>query len=147
MYGYIYRIGWSAHNQWYIGSRYKKNCAISDMWTTYFTSCPHVKRFAMIHGKPDIVEILKSFDESSSRQEILSEEYRLMHEYDAVASPNYFNYRDCRPKNATPVEQEKAICSYYVKNGKPLKSATSIGNEFGISRQTVYNIWKRSIAR
>lgn len=60
---YTYLIGWSKHNKWYYGCRFAKKCKPSDLWTTYFTSSKHVKRFRELHGEPDVIEIRKTFED------------------------------------------------------------------------------------
>lgn len=63
---YTYLIGWSAHNVWYYGVRFQKNCKPADLWVTYFTSSKHVKKFVKEHSDPDIKEIRKIFTNSKS---------------------------------------------------------------------------------
>lgn len=58
---YTYLIGWSKHNKFYYGVRYAKNCSPNDLWKTYFTSSNVVKRFRLINGDPDIIQIRKTF--------------------------------------------------------------------------------------
>jgi hypothetical protein len=59
---YCYLIGWTEQEKYYYGVRYAKNCSIDDLWTTYFTSSKHVKRFSDKYGKPDVIEIRHTFD-------------------------------------------------------------------------------------
>lgn len=59
---FTYLIGWSAADKWYIGSRWAKGCAPSDLWSTYFTSSKYVGRFRKEHGEPDVIEIGQVFD-------------------------------------------------------------------------------------
>jgi hypothetical protein len=58
---YTYLIGWSKLDKWYYGVRYCKGCCPSDLWTTYFTSSPIVKKFRAEHGEPDVVQLRKTF--------------------------------------------------------------------------------------
>lgn len=55
---YLYLIGWSHLNQWYIGAQYGKNAHPTNLWNSYFTSSHYVKEFRKNNGEPDIVEIL-----------------------------------------------------------------------------------------
>lgn len=59
---YLYVIGWTTHDKWYLGCRYGKGCKPSDLWTTYFTSSQAVTSFRAEHGKPDHVEVLFTGD-------------------------------------------------------------------------------------
>jgi len=61
---YTYLIGWSSHNKWYYGRRTRKGCHPEELWVKYFTSSKHVKSFAKQHGKPDIIQIRRVFDNS-----------------------------------------------------------------------------------
>lgn len=54
---FTYLIGWSHLNKWYYGVRYAKNCHPNSLWTTYFTSSKHVKRFIEANGEPDIITV------------------------------------------------------------------------------------------
>lgn len=63
---YTYLIGWSNLNTYYYGVRYAKGCNPNDLWVKYFTSSKHVKRFAEMHGDPDIVQIRKTFVDAES---------------------------------------------------------------------------------
>lgn len=58
---YTYLIGWSAHNKWYYGVRYAKNCHPSDLWTKYFTSSKVIQDFRKLNGDPDVIQIRKIF--------------------------------------------------------------------------------------
>lgn len=58
---YVYLIGWSKLNRYYIGSRYSKDCHPSDLWVRYFTSSNVVKLFRKQYGEPDIIQVRKTF--------------------------------------------------------------------------------------
>lgn len=62
---YTYLIGWSKLNLWYYGVRFKKGCHPSDLWVSYFTSSKEVAIVRDMYGEPDIIEIDKTFKESS----------------------------------------------------------------------------------
>ena len=59
---FTYLIGWSAMDRYYYGARWAANSGPDDLWTTYFTSSKHVKKFRELHGEPDIVLIKKLFN-------------------------------------------------------------------------------------
>lgn len=59
---FTYLIGWSAHDTWYYGVRYARDCSPVDLWTTYFTSSKYVTEFRKIHGEPDVIRVRKVFD-------------------------------------------------------------------------------------
>jgi len=64
---YTYLIGWSELNQWYYGRRTAKNCHPSDLWTKYFTSSKYVKELVKIYGRPDIIQIRRTFPGDSKK--------------------------------------------------------------------------------
>lgn len=63
---YTYLIGWSALNLYYYGVRFSKNCSPDDLFKTYFTSSETVKTIISKHGRPDIIQIRKTFKDVSS---------------------------------------------------------------------------------
>jgi hypothetical protein len=58
---YTYLIGWSQTNTFYYGVRYAAHCSPDDLWVTYFTSSKHVRKYRVLNGEPDIVQIRKTF--------------------------------------------------------------------------------------
>lgn len=58
---FTYLIGWSLHNLWYYGVRYKKGSTTNDLWTIYFTSSKKVKKIREELGEPDVIQIRKIF--------------------------------------------------------------------------------------
>jgi DNA-directed RNA polymerase subunit RPC12/RpoP len=69
---YCYLLGWPSKNKWYYGVEYANNktrtANPSNLWVTYFTSSRHVKRFVEENGKPEIVQIRKTFTDRESAQ-------------------------------------------------------------------------------
>lgn len=63
---FTYIIGWSQHKKFYYGARWAKKCQPKDLWTTYFTSSKHVKRFREEFGEPDIIRIHRMFSDKTS---------------------------------------------------------------------------------
>lgn len=60
---FVYLIGWSHLNKFYIGSSYgiAKNSHPAQLWITYFTSSKSVKEFRILNGEPDIIRVEKTF--------------------------------------------------------------------------------------
>lgn len=86
---YVYLIGWTKLDKWYIGVRYRKNCCQpSDFWKTYFTSSKHVAKFRQEHGEPDHIEILKTFN--NAKEARIYEEQKLK-EFDVLKDPKWLN--------------------------------------------------------
>ena len=62
---YTYFIQWSKTGMKYYGVRYAKDCHPSDFWVTYFTSSDTVSEYVQEHGNPDIIQIRKTFDNTT----------------------------------------------------------------------------------
>jgi len=58
---FCYLIGWSTYNKFYYGVRYAKNCTPADLWKSYFTSSKLVKKYILLYGNPDIIQVRKTF--------------------------------------------------------------------------------------
>lgn len=71
---YVYLLGWSCLNKWYVGARhahtykclYESGCHPDELWNTYFTSSKYVKQFCRENGDPDIRIILREFPDNAS---------------------------------------------------------------------------------
>jgi len=85
---YVYLIGWTTLDTWYIGCRHSKNCDPTDLWKTYFTSSKYVKRFRQENGEPDHIEILKEFIDPI---EALFFEKQKQEEFDVLKKENWLN--------------------------------------------------------
>jgi len=85
---YVYRIGWTKLNTWYIGVRHSKTCHPNDLWITYFTSSKHVRKFRELNGEPDHIEILKEFDNKKDACEFEEQKLR---EFDVLNKDNWLN--------------------------------------------------------
>ena len=59
---YCYLIGWSASNMFYYGRRTAVGCSPDELMVSYHTSSGFVEDYIKIHGKPDIIQIRKTFD-------------------------------------------------------------------------------------
>lgn len=84
---YIYLVGWSKHDRWYIGTSYKRGCHPSDLWTTYFTSSRYVTAFRYLYGEPDVV---RSFPVPDKEAALVREDVVQFY-CDAVKSDRYLN--------------------------------------------------------
>lgn len=87
---YVYFIGWSHLNTFYIGCRYgiSKNAHPSQLWSTYFTSSTHVKLFYKIHGEPDIIRIEKTFTDPKKCR---TYEHKLLARMKILKDPRFLN--------------------------------------------------------
>lgn len=85
---YVYLIGWTKLDKWYIGSRTAVGCHPSDLWKTYFTSSEYVKDFREANGEPDSFEILKKFEEP---KEALAFEEEKQREFDVINNDKFLN--------------------------------------------------------
>jgi hypothetical protein len=72
---YLYLVGWSKENVWYIGRQTGVNCHPGNLWVSYFTSSKYVKSFRDEHGEPNIIECRWVFD---SIEECCASEDRLL---------------------------------------------------------------------
>lgn len=92
---FVYLIGWSKLNLYYIGSRFcnSKNRVAhpSQLWKSYFTSSKLVKETRLKNGDPDIIEIRKTF---STSKEANDYENRLLQRIGAVFDPRFLNRND-----------------------------------------------------
>ncbi len=65
MNAYTYLVGWSKHGKFYYGAQWNKKANPDDLWTKYFTSSHHLKKFRDQHGEPDIVQVRKTFGDNA----------------------------------------------------------------------------------
>lgn len=61
---YTYLIGWTNHNSYYYGVRYKQGCHPGDLFVTYFTSSTTVHNNLVKWGFPDIIQIRQTFNDA-----------------------------------------------------------------------------------
>ncbi len=88
---YVYLIGWKAHDLWYYGVRYAKNCKPEDLWKTYKTSSIYVKRAVEQFGEPDVVQIRKTF---KCKKKAMWWEHKAIKRIGAVKSERWLNKTD-----------------------------------------------------
>jgi ribosomal protein S27AE len=99
---YVYKIGWSKHNKFYIGSQYGYKLKIArpdNLWTSYFTSSKRVSEFRRRFGEPDIIEILyknENFELSNEdrAKDVLSVERSLLQLNSVKLSEKFLNKSD-----------------------------------------------------
>lgn len=62
---YVYLIGWSEHDLWYLGCEVKNGAAgvahPLNLWSSYFTSSYHVAKTRERIGEPDVVQVRRTF--------------------------------------------------------------------------------------
>src|ERR1035437_1250786 len=85
---YTYLIGWSNLDKWYYGRRTAKGCATSDLWVTYFTSSKYVKRFRLLNGEPDVIQVRKQF---SNHTDCSTWEERVINRLDMPKNSRWLN--------------------------------------------------------
>lgn len=85
---YVYLIGWTALDQWYIGVRFATNCHPDDLWNTYFTSSKRVKKLRKQSGEPDVVQVRKIFH---SKDEAISYEAKILRRMKVLESDRWLN--------------------------------------------------------
>lgn len=100
---YIYLIGWSKHDRWYVGARYCKGAHPNDLWSSYFTSSQYVTAFRYVFGEPDVIKTFPVPDKDAA----LVREDVVQFYMDAVKSPRYLNrgrggHKFKRPPWGTP---------------------------------------------
>lgn len=106
---FTYLIGWSHADKWYLGSRWAKGCAPSDLWSSYFTSSKYVKRFRKEHGEPDVIEVGQVFD---SKKAALAHEVFLLKANRAKERDCFLNKSDgCLFDPADPEIRQKIRAS------------------------------------
>ena len=88
---YTYLIGWSKHNKYYYGVRYAKGCTPNELWVTYFTSSKYVKAFEKEYGKPDVIEIRKTF---TDKRKAMLWEHKVLKRINATFSDKWLNKTD-----------------------------------------------------
>ncbi len=89
---FVYLIGWTKLDKWYIGCRYAEGCSPKNLWQNYFTSSDYVEEFRKEHGEPDSFEILK---ESNTSKEALDFEKEKQREFDVINNDRFLNRSIC----------------------------------------------------
>ncbi|PZT94155.1 hypothetical protein [Sphingomonas sp.] len=84
---YIYMVGWSKYDRWYIGCRYSKAAHPGDLWTTYFSSSEIVTAFRYVFGEPDVFRV----ESANDKQDALNKECGLLLYFNAVSDVRFLN--------------------------------------------------------
>lgn len=88
---YTYLIGWSKLTVYYYGVRYSKNCHPSDLFVRYFTSSRRVHALLKEHGRPDIVQVRRTFSDSEAARKW---EHTVLRRLNARKSEIFLNMTD-----------------------------------------------------
>jgi uncharacterized protein (DUF4415 family) len=98
---FLYFIGWTELNVWYLGVRYGKGCSPLDLWTTYFTSSRRVADLREWYGEPDHVEVIATGSSAAMR----ALELECFSEFGLDADARWLNGRTGRPLAEDPKKQ------------------------------------------
>lgn len=85
---FVYLIGWSKLDRWYIGSKYAKDAHPSQLWTTYFTSSKTVEEYRRKHGRPDVITIIRTH---ATAEAAIKHEQRLLRKFDVTNNERFLN--------------------------------------------------------
>jgi hypothetical protein len=94
---YTYLLGWSKLDKWYYGSRtakkarclYETGCHPDELLKTYYTSSKKVAELIKQHGKPDVVQIRKTFPDAPRKAQIW--EGRVLKKLKVGSNPRWIN--------------------------------------------------------
>jgi len=93
---YTYRICWSKTGVNYYGVRYAKGCHPSDLFVTYFTSSEYVADYIKEHGRPDIINVRKTFTSDEGIRLAILWENRVLKRIRVVGRSDYLNMTDSK---------------------------------------------------
>ena len=85
---FTYFLRWSKQDMNYYGVRFARGCSPDDLWTKYFTSSKHVKKFRKLHGEPDIIEIRRTFQDKDSAR---LWEHKVLTKMKVIQKTNWLN--------------------------------------------------------
>lgn len=85
---FIYLIGWTELNSWYVGCRYRDKCHPNDLWTRYFTSSKLVEQIREWFGEPDVCEVIHTGETAA---EVLAYEQQLIETDQLHKHPRWIN--------------------------------------------------------
>lgn len=116
---FIYLIGWTDLNAWYVGVRFARGTTPLNLWTTYFTSSKVVAELRENYGEPDIVEVVAT----GSRTEVIELEELMIRSNRLHFDPSWLNrgcHRACDHKGRKRSDEFKAKVSASLTGiGKP----------------------------
>lgn len=84
---FLYLIGWTALDRWYVGIKYAKGCKPSDLWTRYWTSSKYVTAFRYLHGEPDFIKVIFT----GTREQVAAMESHLLVKQKLYESHKWIN--------------------------------------------------------
>ena len=85
---YTYLVGWSNHNKYYYGARYKQGCHPNDFWNEYYTSSVKVGEYREQYGEPDVIQIRKTFD---SKESAIAWEHKVLRRMKVISEDHWMN--------------------------------------------------------
>jgi hypothetical protein len=85
---YVYLVGWTDLDKYYIGVKHKKGSHPRDFWVKYFTSSKIVPKFRKEHGEPDVIMIIR---EHETAKDAVEHEDKLLRRLHAVKSDRFLN--------------------------------------------------------
>ena len=131
---YCYLIGWPKHNMYYYGVRTARNCNPSDLFVSYFTSSKQVKRMIKKYGKPDIIQIRKTF---KNKEDALIWESKVLRRLNIARRKDFLNLCNTFPdfctsgyitvKNLKTGKNENVTCEEFENNKGGLYEARNKG--------------------
>lgn len=137
---YTYLIGWSKHQKFYYGVRYKPGCNPIDFWKDYFTSSKKVKIFRESYGEPDIIQIRKVFKDKDSA---ITWEFNVLKRLHVKSNNKWLNIAIGKPSSLgyKHTEDHKKHMSvvmtgrdvYWIKGKKRLDHSKCISNKIWIN--------------
>lgn len=143
---YTYLIGWSIHNKWYYGSETSSGRKIANpknLWTIYFTSSKHVKKFRETYGEPDIIQIRKIFKD---RKTTLLWEENVLRKMNVVQQDIWLNKCDMSapypPKLNALLASKKAIEKIKGKTYEEIYGIEKAKKLKLIRKDQMENMWK-----
>jgi hypothetical protein len=106
---FIYIIGWTDLNIWYIGARYARETQPIDLWTTYFTSSKHVEEVREHCGEPDYFESFVMPDHDVVR----TLETAIIKEFELHKNTRWLNKGCFKTYHASPEERSEMMKRHF----------------------------------
>jgi hypothetical protein len=133
---YTYLIGWTLHQKYYYGVRYKPGCHPEDFWKSYFTSSKKVKECRELWGDPDIIQIRKTFN---TGKDAINWEFKVLKKLHVRSNDKWLNMAIGKPtsKGSKHTEEHKAYMklimtgrdAYWLKGKKRSDHSKCISNK------------------